>query len=95
MPSWSTQVLARDLIIEVDHPAAGKIREVGCPIKFPGMEVRTERAPYMGEQTREVLADLAGVGEWELDILREKGVIDWTIPPVPSVPPGEGPTSTS
>ncbi len=86
------QVLARDLIIEVDHPVAGMIREVGCPIKFPGMKARTERAPYMGEQTREVLADLAGVGESELEILQEKGVIDWTVPPVP---PGGGPTSTS
>ena len=59
------------------------------------MKARTERAPYMGEQTREVLADLAGVGESELEILREKGVIDWTVPPVPPVTPGGGPTSTS
>jgi crotonobetainyl-CoA:carnitine CoA-transferase CaiB-like acyl-CoA transferase len=76
------QVLAREMIVEVDHPIAGKIREVGCPIKFPGMEVRAERAPYMGEHTAEVLAELAGIDEAELLSLREKGVVEWTAPPV-------------
>ncbi|HJP13753.1 MAG: CoA transferase [Nitrospinota bacterium] len=75
------QVLAREMIVEVEHPVAGTIREVGCPIKFPGAEVRAERAPYMGEHTAEVLAELAGIRETELLSLREKGVVDWTAPP--------------
>ncbi len=69
------QVLARDMIIELEHPAAGRIRQVGCPIKMPGSEVRLERAPYMGEHTDEVLTRLAGISEAELSDLREKGVV--------------------
>ena len=69
------QVLARKMIVEVDHPAAGRIREVGCPIKMPGSEERLERAPYMGEHTDEVLTQMAGLSEDELARLREKGVV--------------------
>ncbi|MBT3352571.1 MAG: CoA transferase, partial [Nitrospinaceae bacterium] len=71
----------RDMIVEVAHPVAGSIREMGCPIKFPGMEVRSERAPYMGEHTEEILSELADIDEAELAELREKGIIDWTTPP--------------
>ncbi|MFC1490971.1 CaiB/BaiF CoA transferase family protein [Nitrospinota bacterium] len=83
------QLLAREMIVEVDHPAAGRIREIGCPIKMPGSEARLERAPYLGEQTREVLAELAGLGDSDLEALREKGVVDWTAPP-----DGKGPDSS-
>lgn len=75
------QLEARDMIVEVAHPAAGTIREMGCPIKFPGMEVRSERAPYMGEHTEDILSELAGLDEAELAVLREKGIIAWTTPP--------------
>ena len=75
------QIRAREMIVEVDHPVAGKIREIGCPIKFPGMDVRSVRAPYMGEHTAEILADWAGVGSEELAALREKNIVDWTEPP--------------
>ena len=63
------------MIVEVDHPAVGRIREVGCPIKMPGSEERLERAPYMGEHTDEVLTQMAGLSEDELESLREKGVV--------------------
>ena len=59
----------------MEHPAAGRIRQVGCPIKMPGSEPRLERAPYMGEHTDEVLKQLAGLNEPELSDLREKGVV--------------------
>ncbi len=36
----------------------------------------------MGEHTAEVLAELAGIDEAELLSLREKGVVEWTAPPV-------------
>jgi len=75
------QLEARDMIVEVAHPVAGKIREMGCPIKFPGMEVRSERAPYMGEHTEEILSELAGLDEAELAVLRKKGIVAWTTPP--------------
>ncbi|MEE9274723.1 MAG: CoA transferase [bacterium] len=75
------QIRAREMIVEVDHPAAGRLQVLGSPIKVPGAKMRWERAPYMGEQTRELLGELAGLDDSELEALRAKGVVDWTEPP--------------
>lgn len=75
------QVLAREMIVEVEHPAAGAMKLLGSPIKLPGSEMRFRRAPYLGEHTREVLGGLLGMSERELEDLKEKNVVSWTIPP--------------
>lgn len=52
------QTAARAMVVEVDHPRAGRTRALGLPIKLsatPG-EV-TRAAPLLGEHTREVLAE--------------------------------------
>ena len=76
------QLKARGMIVEVEHPSAGAIQMVGCPIRVPGAGMRWVRAPYLGEHTREVLGGLAGLGGEELEGLRAKGVVDWTDPSV-------------
>jgi crotonobetainyl-CoA:carnitine CoA-transferase CaiB-like acyl-CoA transferase len=68
------QVIARDMIVEQDHPTAGKVHVVGVPVKLsdtPG-GVRT-RAPLLGEHTDEVLGQLGY--EAQLASLRGAGVI--------------------
>ena len=53
------QVRARDMIVSVEHPAAGRIKLAGLPIKLsetPGAVVSAP--PLLGEHTREVLARL-------------------------------------
>ena len=68
------QVQARHMIVEQDHPVAGKIHVVGVPVKLsdtPG-GVRTP-APLLGEHTEEILAGL-GYGE-RLAELKRAGVI--------------------
>ncbi len=75
------QLLAREMIVEVEHPAAGRLKLLGCPVKIPGEPMPLRRAPYLGEHTREILGELAGLGEDELDGLRAKGVVAWTEPP--------------
>jgi CoA:oxalate CoA-transferase len=68
------QVLAREMIVEQEHPTAGKIRVVGVPVKLsatPG-KVRTP-APKLGEHTKEVLAALRTADE--LDQMERAGVI--------------------
>jgi Predicted acyl-CoA transferases/carnitine dehydratase len=55
------QVNARDMIVEVEHPIAGKLKFAGNPIKLsatPG-EV-TEPAPILGQHTEQVLKELLG-----------------------------------
>ena len=69
------QVLHRRMIVEVEHPTHGTVREVGVAIKLsetPG-SVRTA-APTPGEHTDEVLKSL-GLGPAEVAALRSKGVV--------------------
>ncbi len=69
------QVAARAMVLEVDHPRAGRVKTLGTPIKFsatPG-EV-TRAAPVLGEHTREVLEGL-GYTSAEIDHLRNEGAV--------------------
>jgi crotonobetainyl-CoA:carnitine CoA-transferase CaiB-like acyl-CoA transferase len=66
-------VIARDMVIEVEHPEFGPVKQVGIGPKFsdtPG-SVRTT-GPARGEHTDEVLAE-AGLGTDEISSLRESG----------------------
>ena len=56
------QVLAQDLIRELDHPLVGKIRGVSSPIRMSDAETgATTASPALGQHTREVLAELGYV----------------------------------
>lgn len=53
------QVEARDMLIEMDHPAIGKLPLVGSPLKFSDTPVEYRRPPpRLGEHTDEVLKEL-------------------------------------
>jgi crotonobetainyl-CoA:carnitine CoA-transferase CaiB-like acyl-CoA transferase len=54
------QVVARELVVDVDHPTLGAIRALGSPIKLSAAppDVR-RRAPLLGEHTDEVLSELS------------------------------------
>lgn len=51
------QVLARNMLVEVEQPGAGKIKIAGNPIKLSGMEeeLPSEPAPQIGEHTELIL----------------------------------------
>jgi len=69
------QVLHRRMIVDIQHPRHGTVREVGIAIKLsdtPGT-IRTA-APTPGEHTDDVLKTL-GVSPAEISGLRSKGVI--------------------
>jgi len=68
-------VLHRKMLVDVPHPKAGRIRQIGVPIKFsetPG-EVLIP-APEIGEHTEEILNGL-GYNQEAIDRLRKEGVI--------------------
>jgi crotonobetainyl-CoA:carnitine CoA-transferase CaiB-like acyl-CoA transferase len=70
------QVQARGMIVECDHPAAGKVKIVGVPVKLsetPG-SVR-EPAPLLGQHTDEILRTYLGMSEVDIAALRQAGVI--------------------
>ena len=69
------QVLARQMVREVEHPTLGRLRTLGTPLKMsatPPDPVR--RAPLLGEHTDEVLQQ-AGFGGEEISALRRAGAL--------------------
>jgi crotonobetainyl-CoA:carnitine CoA-transferase CaiB-like acyl-CoA transferase len=70
------QVLARDMVMNVDHPRAGRLRSVGNPVKTsPKADQPLRPAPLRGQHTEEVLTDLLGYSPQRVASLREEGVI--------------------
>jgi formyl-CoA transferase/CoA:oxalate CoA-transferase len=68
------QVLHRNMLREVDHPTAGRIKQVGNPIKIVGEpEPAIRPPPLLGEHTDDVLRSLGYSGE-EIRDLKAKGV---------------------
>lgn len=69
------QVLATEIIIEYDHPAAGRLRQARVPSRFSDTPPGIPRgAPKLGEHTAEILAEI-GYDEAERTSLAERGVI--------------------
>jgi len=64
------QLQKRHLFIEIEDGLGGIIRTVGTPVKFSGFQPQPpRRAPFLGEHTREVLIEMLGLTEAELDCL--------------------------
>jgi CoA:oxalate CoA-transferase len=79
------QVNARGMIVESEHPVAGKVKLVGIPVKLsetPG-SVR-EPAPLLGQHTEEVLRTYLRMSQAEIGALRQAGVIGEQITPAPA-----------
>ena len=68
------QVLAREMVVDVEHPVFGRIREVGCPIKIDGVTPRYEAAAPLGADTAALLREI-GIGPDAVDALRTRGVV--------------------
>jgi formyl-CoA transferase len=63
------------MVIEVDHPKAGRVKAIGHPVKFSETRAESKRpAPLLGQHTREVLADL-GYDDARIDELAREGAI--------------------
>lgn len=70
------QTLAREMVVELEHPKAGKTKALGLPIKFSETPGRITRpAPVLGQHTREVLLGV-GYTDAEIDALAAEGAIE-------------------
>lgn len=50
------QILARDMVVETNHPVTGPFRTMGVPVKLSATPGSVRRAaPRLGEHTNEVL----------------------------------------
>jgi crotonobetainyl-CoA:carnitine CoA-transferase CaiB-like acyl-CoA transferase len=69
------QVAAREMVVEIEHPVAGKLKVLGSPIKLSAQPASIRRPPpTLGQHTDEILAE-TGLTAREIAGLRERGVI--------------------
>ncbi|MCG5261924.1 CoA transferase [Cupriavidus gilardii] len=69
------QTLAREMVVEQQHPEAGPVKSLGLPIKLSETPARYVRpSPRLGEDTRALLAE-CGYGEAEIARMLRAGVV--------------------
>jgi crotonobetainyl-CoA:carnitine CoA-transferase CaiB-like acyl-CoA transferase len=69
------QVVAREMVVETDHPTLGHLRTLGSPIKMSETPPDvSRRAPRLGEHTDDVLAE-AGLDAAAIAALRRSGAV--------------------
>jgi crotonobetainyl-CoA:carnitine CoA-transferase CaiB-like acyl-CoA transferase len=69
------QALAREMIVQTEHPTAEHVKAIGLPIKFSDTPGGVRRAaPLFGQDTREVLRE-HGFSDVEIEQFAEQGAI--------------------
>ena len=69
------QTRARRMVVDVDHPQAGRTHALGCPVHFSATPTRVDRAaPLLGQHTRDVLREY-GYSKGEIDLLISRGLL--------------------
>ena len=70
------QINHRGMIVEVEHPIHGRVKQFGIAIKLSDTPGAVRRAaPLAGEHTDDVLKDL-GMSAADIAGLRERGVVE-------------------
>jgi formyl-CoA transferase len=62
-------------VVEVDHPKRGKYLTVGNPIKLSDSPADVRRSPLLGEHTEEILKNVLGFNDSEVEDARKQGAI--------------------
>ncbi len=69
------QTLAREMVVELEHPVAGRTKALGLPLKFSATPGGIRRpAPTFGQHTHEVLHE-CGYSESEIAALAASGAV--------------------
>ncbi len=69
-------VLSRNMIVEFDHPLAGRIKTMGNPFKMSGAAKEIYNAPpLLGQHNEEIICNLLGYSKEELTRFKGGGVV--------------------
>lgn len=70
------QLLHRDMLVEMNHPKIGDIKQIGFPLKFSKTPcVIDTPPPILGEHTDEILTSLGGYSIADILELRKNGIV--------------------
>ncbi|MBN1662443.1 MAG: CoA transferase [Deltaproteobacteria bacterium] len=70
------QVIAREMIVEVEHPQVGKHKIAGTPLKFSRTPCKIDKAaPELGADTCEVLSKRLGLTDDQIEGLKKEKII--------------------
>ncbi len=74
------QILARDMVVDIDHPKLGAFKTFNLPIKFLGSEAGVKAGekpidPVIGEHTGEILSGLLGMDQATITRLKDERII--------------------
>ncbi len=64
------------MVREIEHPTCGPIKLVNTPVKYSYSEpsIRTP-PPLLGQHTHEILKDIVGMSDDEIENLKSEGVV--------------------
>jgi len=69
------QVLANEMVIELDQPGLGKVRQMGVPVKLKAAPGRIKGpSPACGQHSEEVLTQLLGYSAGKIDELKDRQI---------------------
>lgn len=70
-----SHILSREMIVEVEHKKAGKIKVTGIPIKYSETKCSvTTPPPFLGQHTDEILKELGFTSE-EINLFKSSDVV--------------------
>lgn len=70
------QVRHRQLKVEMEHPVAGQVAMIACPVKLSETPASYRRIPPgLGQHSDEILAEYCSMGPDEIAALKRKGVV--------------------
>jgi len=69
-------VKLREMIVEVEHPQAGKVKITDSPIKLSLTPGKVEKAsPLLGQHTEEILKKLLGFSKEKINSSKKEGIV--------------------
>jgi crotonobetainyl-CoA:carnitine CoA-transferase CaiB-like acyl-CoA transferase len=70
------QVIARGMRVDLPHPLAGTVPQVGNPVRFSATPVSYGLAPpLLGEHTAEILGERLGFADAAIAELARRGIV--------------------